>query len=58
MTYFLVPQAKIIDDSGEIVPRGETGELCTRGYSTMLGYWEDKTKTDSAISSTQWYHTG
>ena len=40
------------------MPRGMNGELCTRGYSTMLGYWEDKSKTEAAISSTQWYHTG
>ncbi|XP_067944771.1 medium-chain acyl-CoA ligase ACSF2, mitochondrial-like [Watersipora subatra] len=51
-------EAKIVDESGHVVPRGENGELCTRGYSTMLGYWEDKAKTDAAISPTRWYHSG
>jgi len=51
-------EAKIVDEAGQVVPRGESGELCTRGYSTMLGYWEDKSKTEAAISATQWYHTG
>ena len=51
-------QGKIVDPEGNVVRRGEKGELCTRGYSTMLGYWDDDKKTRAAISPTQWYHTG
>jgi len=56
--YYYCFQAKIVNTDGDIVKIGEQGELCTRGYSTMLGYWGDKEKTDSAISATRWYHTG
>ncbi|MBB3142044.1 AMP-binding protein [Halomonas organivorans] len=45
-------------DSGAVVPRGETGELCTRGYSVMLGYWNNEEATDKAIDSAGWMHTG
>ena len=45
-------------DSGETVPRGEPGELCTRGYSVMLGYWEEPEKTAEAIDGDRWMHTG
>jgi fatty-acyl-CoA synthase len=38
--------------------RGETGELCTRGYSVMLGYWEEPDKTAEAIDAARWMHTG
>ncbi|WP_027859908.1 AMP-binding protein [Marmoricola sp. URHB0036] len=44
--------------SGETVERGEPGELCTRGYSVMIGYWDDHEKTDEAIDSDGWMHTG
>jgi fatty-acyl-CoA synthase len=44
--------------SGEPVPRGQTGELCTRGYSVMLGYWDDAARTADAIDSDGWMHTG
>jgi fatty-acyl-CoA synthase len=40
------------------VPRGETGELCTRGYSVMLGYWDEPEKTADVLDATHWMHTG
>jgi fatty-acyl-CoA synthase len=45
-------------ESGATVERGETGELCTRGYSVMLGYWEDEERTAEAIDADGWMHTG
>nr|WP_297461236.1 AMP-binding protein [uncultured Halomonas sp.] len=52
-------EVKLIDpSSGAVVPRGEKGELCTRGYSVMLGYWENRTATDKAIDDAGWMHTG
>ncbi len=52
-------EIKIVDPaSGETVPRGETGEFCTRGYSVMLGYWNDEEKTAEAIDADGWMHTG
>ena len=52
-------EVKIIDpDSGKICPIGGTGELCTRGYSVMLGYWENPEGTSTAIDSNGWMHTG
>lgn len=52
-------EIKIIDpDTGEIVPRGQSGELCTRGYSVMHGYWKDPENTRRAIDEEQWMHTG
>ncbi|HZZ70602.1 MAG TPA: AMP-binding protein [Phenylobacterium sp.] len=51
-------EVKIVDEAGRIVPRGETGELCTRGYSVMLGYWDDAARTAEAIDSGRWMHTG
>ncbi|WP_305092390.1 AMP-binding protein [Prescottella sp. R16] len=52
-------EVKIVDPAtGLTVPRGEPGELCTRGYSVMLGYWEDPEKTGEAIDSARWMHTG
>ena len=52
-------EVKIIDsNSGKICAVGETGELCTRGYSVMLGYWENPEGTDAAIDSKGWMHTG
>jgi len=49
---------KIIDSEGRIVPRGVPGELCTRGYAVMLGYWEDPDRTAQAIDAARWMHTG
>src|SRR3954466_4215131 len=52
-------EVKIVDpESGAIVARGEPGELCTRAYSVMLGYWEEQEKTDDAIDRARWMHTG
>ncbi|GAB7534567.1 AMP-binding protein [Burkholderia sp. 3C] len=50
-------EAKIVDASGAIVPVGETGELCTRGYSVMAGYWGDEARTREVIVD-GWMHTG
>ncbi|WP_176058939.1 AMP-binding protein [Paraburkholderia sp. BCC1876] len=50
-------EVKIVDPLGEIVPVGETGELCTRGYSVMQGYWGDEAKTRESIEN-GWMHTG
>jgi fatty-acyl-CoA synthase len=51
-------EVKIVDRDGQIVPRGEAGELCTKGYSVMLGYWDDEARTREAIDSAGWMHTG
>jgi fatty-acyl-CoA synthase len=52
-------EVKIVDPArGAIVPRGESGELCTRAYSVMLGYWEDRERTEEAIDRARWMHTG
>jgi fatty-acyl-CoA synthase len=51
-------EVKIVDEAGRVVPRGETGELCTRGYSVMLGYWDDPARTGEAIDKSGWMHTG
>ncbi|ASR39733.1 AMP-binding protein [Prauserella marina] len=52
-------ETKIIDpETGLTVPRGVPGELCTRGYSVMLGYWEEPGKTSEAIDAARWMHTG
>jgi fatty-acyl-CoA synthase len=45
-------------ETGAIVARGEPGELCTRGYSVMLGYWDEPEKTADAIDRARWMHTG
>jgi fatty-acyl-CoA synthase len=52
-------EVKIINpDSGLVLPRGEPGEMCTRGYSVMLGYWNEPEKTAEAIDAGRWMHTG
>ncbi|MDQ6674786.1 MAG: AMP-binding protein, partial [Chloroflexota bacterium] len=52
-------EIKIVDPStGWIVPRGQPGELCTRGYSVMLGYWNNPEATCQAIDAARWMHTG
>ncbi len=52
-------EVKVADPAtGLPVGRGQSGELCTRGYSVMLGYWEDAERTAEAIDSARWMHTG
>jgi fatty-acyl-CoA synthase len=52
-------EIKIVDPAtGKVVPLGEAGELCTRGYSVMLGYWNNPEATALAIDSAHWMHTG
>jgi fatty-acyl-CoA synthase len=51
-------EVKIIDAEGRVVPRGIPGEFCTRGYSVMLGYWDDPERTAQAIDAGGWMHTG
>ena len=52
-------EVKVIDPgSGVTLPRGQPGELCTRGYSVMLGYWEEPERTAEVIDASRWMHTG
>jgi fatty-acyl-CoA synthase len=52
-------EVKVVDpETGLTLPRGEPGELCTRGYSVMLGYWDEPEKTAEAIDRARWMHTG
>jgi fatty-acyl-CoA synthase len=51
-------EIKIVDTEGRVVPRGETGEFCTRGYSVMKGYWNDEAKTKEAVDEAGWMRTG
>jgi fatty-acyl-CoA synthase len=52
-------EVKIVDpDTGQVMPHGQPGELCTRGYSVMLGYWEEPEKTAESIDAARWMHTG
>jgi len=51
-------ECKIVDANGAVVARGEPGELCTRGYAVMLGYWDDRSATADAIDAARWMHTG
>ncbi|WP_329223255.1 AMP-binding protein [Streptomyces sp. NBC_01485] len=52
-------EVKIVSlETGETVPRGQSGELCTRGYSVMLGYWGEPEKTAEAVDAGGWMHTG
>jgi fatty-acyl-CoA synthase len=52
-------EVQIVDaESGAVLPRGETGEFCTRGYSVMLGYWSQPDKTAETIDADGWMHTG
>ncbi|MEO8778386.1 MAG: AMP-binding protein [Rhodanobacter sp.] len=51
-------EVKLVGERGEVVPRGTPGELCTRGYSVMLGYWDDEQRTREAIDEARWMHTG
>jgi fatty-acyl-CoA synthase len=51
-------EVKIIDTDGRVVPRGQPGELLTRGYSVMRGYWGDEAQTRASIDEARWMHTG
>ncbi|MEU8887703.1 AMP-binding protein [Streptomyces sp. NPDC048442] len=52
-------EVKVVDPAtGGTVPRGEPGELCTRGYSVMLGYWNEPDKTAEVVDRGRWMHTG
>src|SRR5260221_1161291 len=52
-------EVKIVDpDNGLVLPRGQPGEMCTRGYSVMLGYWNEPERTAEAIDAARWMHTG
>jgi fatty-acyl-CoA synthase len=52
-------EVKVVDpETGLTAPRGVPGELCTRGYSVMLGYWDQPEKTAEAIDTARWMHTG
>ncbi|UTX50676.1 AMP-binding protein [Chryseobacterium sp. MA9] len=51
-------EIKIIDENGRTLKRGEHGELCTRGYSVMLKYWNDPENTKKVLDNARWMHTG
>ena len=51
-------EVKIVDADGRVTPTGEAGELCTRGYSVMLGYWGDAERTAESVDAASWMHTG
>lgn len=51
-------EVKVVDDDGKIVPIGTPGELCTRGYNNMLGYWEEEDRTKEMIGPDRWLKTG
>ena len=51
-------EIKIVDDDGRTLPRGEKGELCTRGYSVMRGYWDNDAATAASIDAARWMHSG
>lgn len=51
-------EVKVVDSDGKVTPRGVAGELCTRGYSVMLGYWDEPERTAEAIDADGWMHTG
>jgi fatty-acyl-CoA synthase len=51
-------EVKVVDEHGQVVPRGAAGELCTRGYSVMQGYWDEPEKTAEAIDAEGFMHTG
>jgi len=51
-------EIKVVDDEDRVVPIGEKGEVCTRGYSVMLGYWDDEEQTRDTIDEARWLHSG
>ena len=51
-------EIKIINEEGHVVPPGEKGEICARGYSVMRGYWNDEERTAETIDAANWLHSG
>ena len=51
-------EIKVVDEAGRVVPVGQKGEICTRGYSVMQGYWNDEERTAETIDSAGWLHSG
>ena len=51
-------EVKIVDENGQVTARGVPGEICTRGYSVMLGYWDDAERTAECLDAEGWMHTG
>lgn len=51
-------EAKVIDDNGNVVPFGQAGELCVRGYMTLIDYFDDAVKTKEVLSADGWFRTG
>jgi fatty-acyl-CoA synthase len=51
-------EIKIVDENGMVMPIGSKGEICTRGYSVMRGYWNDKERTRETIDEAGWLHSG
>ena len=51
-------QVKLLDEHGQVPPRGQPGEICTRGYSVMCGYWDDPERTAETVDAGGWMHTG
>jgi len=51
-------EIRIVDERGIVVPIGQTGEICTRGYSVMRGYWDDEARTRETIDAAGWLHSG
>jgi medium-chain acyl-CoA ligase, mitochondrial len=51
-------EAKVIDENGKVVPFGQAGELCVRGYMTLMDYFDDAAKTKEVLSADGWFKTG
>ena len=51
-------EIKIVDEAGQVVATGQKGEICTRGYSVMRGYWNDPERTAETIDAAGWLHSG
>ena len=51
-------EVKIVDEDGRIVPVGERGDICTRGYAVMKGYWDDPDRTAETVDAEGWLHSG